>query len=151
MSWACPTMKDWIVALENAAWSLLADWVIGQDEDSYRVYAEPCDKHGPRCARVVYGMLLDHVCWQEENPGELAGRLVATMVPPKGLRAGPERETTSDVSAPSRSQEPPGGPAHEPIYRWHPSHAPCPAGRHPHGRMAAFDSRCGEWSSLHRY
>src|SRR5947207_10635503 len=36
MSRTRPTIKDWIVALENTAWSLLADRVTGRDEDSYR-------------------------------------------------------------------------------------------------------------------
>jgi hypothetical protein len=115
MSRTRPTIKDWIVALENAAWSLLADRVIGRDEDSYRVHGEPCEKHGPRCARVVYGILLDHVSWREEDPCELAGRLVGTMLPPHEQRAGPARDTPPVASDPSSTREPLGGPAHEPI------------------------------------
>jgi hypothetical protein len=149
MSRACPTLKDWIVALENAAWSLLGDWVIGKDEHSYRLYAEPCDKHGSCCARVVYGMLLDHVRWRDEDPAELAGRLVRTMIPPEAQRPAPGGDNLPAVSDPSG--EPPGGQAHEPIYRWHAGHAPCSAGRHASKRMAVFHPHWGEWFGLHPF
>jgi hypothetical protein len=39
----------------------MATYLTGEDGDSYRVSAEPYLKHGPECAQVVYGVLLDHV------------------------------------------------------------------------------------------
>jgi hypothetical protein len=81
MAGAFTTLKDWSVAFENAAWSLLATYIAGEDGESYCVGAEPCPKHGPGCAQVVYGMLLDHVEWAGEDPSLLAERLVATMLP----------------------------------------------------------------------
>ena len=77
-----PTLKDWSVALETAAYGLLAGRIAEKLYPHCRVYVEPCPKHGPGCARVVYGMLLDHVCWAGEDPVRLAERLVATMLPP---------------------------------------------------------------------
>jgi hypothetical protein len=81
MAGAFTTLKDWSVAFENAAWSLLATYIAGGDGESYRVSAEPCPKHGPGCVQVIYGMLLDHVAWAGEDPCRLAQRLVATMLP----------------------------------------------------------------------
>jgi hypothetical protein len=81
MAGAFTSLKDWSVAFENAAWLLLAGHAGGENADSYRVCAEPCPKHRPGCAQVVYGMLLDHVEWAGEDPCLLAERLVATMLP----------------------------------------------------------------------
>ena len=91
-----PTFKDWAVAFESAAYAQLAYHVTGEDYSSYRVCAEPCPKHGPGCARAVYGCLLDHVAWAAEDPCLLAGRLVATMLPPPA-RPSPEAEGRATV------------------------------------------------------
>jgi hypothetical protein len=76
------SLKSWTVAFENAAWGLLADYLRGDNRDSYQVHAEPCLDHGSECVCVVYGALLDHLNWADHEPRELAARLVATMLPP---------------------------------------------------------------------
>jgi hypothetical protein len=76
-----PQLKDWAVALETAAASLVLRHIRADLHDSCLVRAEPCAEHGPDCAHVTYGMLRDHFAWAEVDPLALAERLVATMLP----------------------------------------------------------------------
>jgi hypothetical protein len=81
MTRAYRNLKDWAVALETAARALLSERLPGAPDEACGVAVEPCPVHGPACARVVYGMLVDHFTWADESPDDLAERLVATMVP----------------------------------------------------------------------
>jgi hypothetical protein len=67
-------VKEWGVALETAAWSLLAQQPEG--DPAAQVSVELCLKHGPHCACVTYGVLLDHFVWSEHDPEQLAVHLV---------------------------------------------------------------------------
>jgi hypothetical protein len=74
----------WKAQLEAAALRVLGPRAEGADRDSYRVYAAPCPEHGDACARVVYGVLLNHFAWQTEDPERLAEQLSRTMLPAHG-------------------------------------------------------------------
>ena len=74
-------VRQWIVAFESRARALLAAHGRGRGRDGYRIKAEKCSKHGDACVWVLYGVLVEHVTWAEEDPCLLAARLVDTMLP----------------------------------------------------------------------
>jgi hypothetical protein len=74
--------ERWAALLEGSARALLGPRARGADGDSYRVCATACPLHGPHCARVVYGVLMEHFDWPREDPDHLAERLTRTMLPP---------------------------------------------------------------------
>jgi hypothetical protein len=82
--------QQWASRLEAAALKMLGPRRHGPDRDSYRVYALACPEHGPSCARVVYGVLMDHFGWQNEDPQRLAEKLVRTLLPPASAEQTPQ-------------------------------------------------------------
>src|SRR4051794_17266231 len=75
-------LKTWSVALDRAVLSILAERHDVTDPEPYLLHTEPCAKHDEHCARVVYGMFVEHVDWEETDPDELAERLLQSMLPP---------------------------------------------------------------------
>jgi hypothetical protein len=73
--------KDWIFAFDVAVLDLLARQPGVSNPDAYPLVAQPCAKHGRPCVEVVYGELLQHVCWAEVSPSGLAEQLLSTMLP----------------------------------------------------------------------
>jgi hypothetical protein len=66
---------------------------VGPEQDGYRVEATACERHGPGCVRVTYGMFQEHLRWAVEEPRRLAERVVNSMLPP------PPAEVFSERSA----------------------------------------------------
>jgi hypothetical protein len=77
-------MQNWMTALRSAVETLLAKRAGLKNRKDYAVVAKPCSKHGGDCVWVQYGALMDHLCWQEHDPCQLAEQVLATMLPPLG-------------------------------------------------------------------
>jgi hypothetical protein len=75
-------LKTWSSTLEAEARTLLSGALPASAGKDCAIVVEACPEHGPSCARVVYGMLREHIDWTREEPVALAGRLVGTMLPP---------------------------------------------------------------------
>jgi hypothetical protein len=73
-------IRRWIAALEGRARALLNAYGSARRQ-GYQVKAERCPKHADGCAWVQYGILAEHITWADEDPGLLAERMVATMLP----------------------------------------------------------------------
>jgi hypothetical protein len=73
---------DWAEAFGKAAWLLQA----GRDDgaDGQVLEVEACDAHGPECACVIYGGVVEHFRWADHDPGVLAEELLY----PVGSRPG---------------------------------------------------------------
>jgi hypothetical protein len=95
------TFKSWKDAFERAARAALGDRVRGPDRESYHISVRVCRRHGAVCALVVYGVLLRHCRWQEEDPRPLAESMVGTMLPSTESVPTPE-ERTADTSPPAQ-------------------------------------------------
>jgi hypothetical protein len=54
---------------------------VGAGPDGYRVAVAGCERHGPGCAVVTYGMFRERLRWAVEDPRRLAEWAVATMLP----------------------------------------------------------------------
>src|SRR5437868_161477 len=74
-------LKHWIVAFETTTRALLHKRTGGPKHAEYHIKAEPCSKHGDRCVWVLYGTLVEHFIWTEQDPGQLAESLLRTLLP----------------------------------------------------------------------
>jgi hypothetical protein len=72
------TFDDWAEAFGKAAWLLQA----GREDGGQVVEVEACDAHGPECACVMYGGLVDHFRWADHDPGVLAEELLYPVCSP---------------------------------------------------------------------
>jgi hypothetical protein len=77
------TLTHWKETLERSAREAVGGRVDGPDRDSYQICAAVCRLHGSDCALVVYGALLTHCDWEQEDPHLLARQLAQTMLPPE--------------------------------------------------------------------
>jgi hypothetical protein len=74
-------LEDWAGAFEQAVQELLRERGAGAGQDGYQVAAVGCERHGPGCAAVTYGMFREHLRWAVESPRQLAERAMGTMLP----------------------------------------------------------------------
>jgi hypothetical protein len=49
--------------------------------DEYNLRVEECPVHGVDCARVIYGMLCDHVIWRWADTKQIAESTMQSMLP----------------------------------------------------------------------
>jgi hypothetical protein len=82
------TLQDWAAVFEQAARELLEGQGVGPEQDGYRVAVADCERHGPGCVRVTYGMFREHLRWAVEDPRRLAERAVGTMLPARAAEIG---------------------------------------------------------------
>jgi hypothetical protein len=68
--------------LHTAAREMLASEGLAYS-DEYRLQVEECPVHGPHCARVVYGMLRDHISWRWADPAKTAATMIRSMMATK--------------------------------------------------------------------
>lgn len=79
-----PTYHDvnhWIVAFQSAARAQLRKHGRAKSSSGFHLKAEPCSKHGPPCVWVMYGCMVDHFPWKENDPTDLAEMLLRGMAP----------------------------------------------------------------------
>jgi hypothetical protein len=74
------TFDDWAGAFAKAAWLLLAGREEGGQGQAAEV--EACDAHGPECACVIYGGLVEHFRWADHDPCVLAEELLHPVFSP---------------------------------------------------------------------
>jgi hypothetical protein len=77
------SQDEWAQAVEQAARDLLRGQGAGPEPDGYRVRVAACERHGEGCACVTYGMFREHLRWRVEDPHQVAGRAVRSMLPPR--------------------------------------------------------------------
>jgi hypothetical protein len=97
-------LEEWAGAFEQTARQLLRQEGIEAGQDGYRLAVTACERHGPGCVVVTYGMFREHLRLAVEDPRRFAERAVATMRPP---RPGVALGEAADVSPPVLHQ--PGG------------------------------------------
>lgn len=95
--------EEWANAFEQTAGQLLRGEGIAAGQDGYRLAVTGCERHGPGCVVVTYGMFREHLRLAVEDPRRFAERAVATMRPRTGVDLG----AAADVSQPVL--QPPGG------------------------------------------
>jgi len=73
----------WSAAFDRAVREALEEHHLGSDSDpgDYRLVAEPCAVHGPRCVCLTYGALRDHIRWSDKDPVQAAQVRLETMLP----------------------------------------------------------------------
>jgi hypothetical protein len=76
--------EAWAAAFERVAREILGVRVALGGGELYRVAAQACGQHGPRCVCVTYGMFREHLRWGTQSARAAAERAVRTMVPPRG-------------------------------------------------------------------
>ena len=77
------SVEEWAAAFEQAARKLLAGEGVEAGEDGYRLAVTACERHGPGCVVVTYGMFREHLRLAVEDPRRFAERAVGTMRPPR--------------------------------------------------------------------
>jgi hypothetical protein len=73
------SVSEFAAALDRVARDLLAARGLAGREE-YLPRTETCPVHGPGCARVVYGVLLDHVGWRWAEPRKTADVMLRSLV-----------------------------------------------------------------------
>jgi len=79
-----PTYHDlnhWIVAFQSSVRAHLRKHDRAKNCPDYHLKAEPCSKHGDTCVWVMYGCMVEHFPWTDNDPAELAERLLREMLP----------------------------------------------------------------------
>jgi hypothetical protein len=76
-------LEDWAIVFGQAARELLDGQGVGPGQDGCQVEVTGCERHGPGCVRVTYGMFREHLRWAVEDPRRLAERAVGSMLPPR--------------------------------------------------------------------
>jgi hypothetical protein len=92
-----PSLEEWASTFEQTAGALLQEEGIEAGQDGYRLAVATCERHGPGCVVVTYGMFREHLRLAVEDPQRFAERAVATMRPSPGVVCEP-----ADVNSPVR-------------------------------------------------
>ncbi len=77
------SLEEWASTFEQTARGLLRGEGVEAGQDGYRLAAGGCERHGPGCVVVTYGMFREHLRLAVEDPRRFAERAVATMRPPQ--------------------------------------------------------------------